>query len=145
MYLFLLRCITRHHYHFHLYIPKCIYFYHVWICAAGYGYRSLHSKMYLFLPAVEEGVCGRADLYIPKCIYFYVFRISIPSKSHKSLHSKMYLFLLLSSPITTLTISLYIPKCIYFYRLKRIPIGLMSTLHSKMYLFLQDPVESGKQ
>ena len=93
MYLFLLRCITRHHYHFHLYIPKCIYFYHVWICAAGYGYRSLHSKMYLFLPGqeVQDGAINDlftfqnvsistksvdweatfSALYIPKCIYFY--------------------------------------------------------------------------
>ena len=58
------------HFSFLLYIPKCIYFYYT-VSLISHRVNTLHSKMYLFLPA--------AGHFVDRQIF--------------ALHSKMYLFL----------------------------------------------------
>ena len=77
---------------FQLYIPKCIYFYR-YHNYSWHPYLTLHSKMYLFLPASPAFQHTIRRLYIPKCIYFYTASAIMMRNKN----------------------TLYIPKCIYFY------------------------------
>ncbi len=118
MYLFLhLAGMQKLIYFILLYIPQCIYFYHLLYSGGRFDFNALHSTMYLFLP-------GRTLQW---------------QSAFLSLHSTMYLFLPNFQPDLECFLDfLYIPQCIYFYGISlKVCIISGGSLHSTMYLFLR--------
>ncbi len=93
MYLFLLCGITYLILAKNLYIPQCIYFYHINLSELqqiiNFTFHNVSISTYY-----GQYVSIRDNfLYIPQCIYFYLSENTMRFNSILSLHSTMYLFL----------------------------------------------------